>query len=139
MLCLSIRKFQLDLQLQDENGGDLSSFVTNGEWSLLGKVSFISLIYFISFNISNTTSTWFFFAKETFKILICFRAKCYWDMKPKSQCNENFFKVIKSRTKVLFYRRISFLYIATVLCVFKAFILANHCTKISQMKYEQNV
>lgn len=30
--------FQLDLQLQDEMGGDLSSFVTNGEWELLGKI-----------------------------------------------------------------------------------------------------
>lgn len=29
--------FQLDLQLQDETGGDISSFVTNGEWDLLGK------------------------------------------------------------------------------------------------------
>lgn len=28
--------FQLDLQLQDESGGDISSFVTNGEWELLG-------------------------------------------------------------------------------------------------------
>lgn len=28
---------QLDLQLQDEAGGDVSSFVTNGEWDLLGK------------------------------------------------------------------------------------------------------
>lgn len=28
---------QLDLQLQDEAGGDISSFVTNGEWDLLGK------------------------------------------------------------------------------------------------------
>lgn len=27
--------FQLDLQLQDETGGDISSFVTNGEWDLL--------------------------------------------------------------------------------------------------------
>jgi hypothetical protein len=27
---------QLDLQLQDEAGGDISSFVTNGEWDLLG-------------------------------------------------------------------------------------------------------
>lgn len=32
--------FQLDLQLQDEEGGDLSSFVTNGEWSLIGKMLF---------------------------------------------------------------------------------------------------
>lgn len=28
---------QLDLQLQDENGGDISSFITNGEWDLLGE------------------------------------------------------------------------------------------------------
>ncbi|KAJ6636933.1 Neuronal acetylcholine receptor subunit alpha-7 [Pseudolycoriella hygida] len=27
--------FQLDLQLQDEAGGDISSFITNGEWELL--------------------------------------------------------------------------------------------------------
>lgn len=26
----------MDLQLQDESGGDISSFVTNGEWELLG-------------------------------------------------------------------------------------------------------
>jgi hypothetical protein len=29
--------FQLDLQLQDEGGGDISSFITNGEWDLLGE------------------------------------------------------------------------------------------------------
>ncbi|XP_076750264.1 nicotinic acetylcholine receptor alpha7 subunit isoform X2 [Xylocopa sonorina] len=28
--------FQLDLQLQNESGGDISSFITNGEWDLLG-------------------------------------------------------------------------------------------------------
>lgn len=28
---------QLDLQLQDEAGGDLSSFITNGEWDLLSE------------------------------------------------------------------------------------------------------
>ncbi|XP_061388339.1 neuronal acetylcholine receptor subunit alpha-7-like, partial [Musca vetustissima] len=27
--------FQLDLQLQDETGGDISSYVLNGEWELL--------------------------------------------------------------------------------------------------------
>lgn len=27
---------QLDLQLQDDAGGDISSFITNGEWDLLG-------------------------------------------------------------------------------------------------------
>lgn len=27
---------KLDLQLQDETGGDISSFVTNGEWELIG-------------------------------------------------------------------------------------------------------
>ena len=29
--------FQLDLALKDENGGDISSFITNGEWDLLGN------------------------------------------------------------------------------------------------------
>lgn len=28
---------QLDLVLKDEDGGDLSDFITNGEWSLLSK------------------------------------------------------------------------------------------------------
>lgn len=28
---------QLDVQLQDEAGGDISSFITNGEWDLLGN------------------------------------------------------------------------------------------------------
>ncbi|KAK6624664.1 hypothetical protein RUM44_011523 [Polyplax serrata] len=31
--------FQLDLQLQDEGGGDISSFITNGEWDLIGTIS----------------------------------------------------------------------------------------------------
>lgn len=39
-----LKKFQLDLQLQDESGGDLSSFVTNGEWALLGKNTNIFLV-----------------------------------------------------------------------------------------------
>lgn len=38
--------FQLDLQLQDEAGGDISSFVTNGEWELLGKLCYINTFTF---------------------------------------------------------------------------------------------
>jgi len=34
---LFIFHLQLDVQLQDEAGGDISSFITNGEWDLLGK------------------------------------------------------------------------------------------------------
>jgi hypothetical protein len=30
---------QLDLALKDEKGGDISSFITNGEWDLIGKNS----------------------------------------------------------------------------------------------------
>ena len=30
--------FQLDLALKDENGGDISSFIMNGEWELIGKI-----------------------------------------------------------------------------------------------------
>ena len=32
--------FQLDLVLNSEEGGDLSDFITNGEWYLLGKSIF---------------------------------------------------------------------------------------------------
>ncbi|XP_035782508.1 neuronal acetylcholine receptor subunit alpha-7-like [Anopheles aquasalis] len=38
--------FQLDLQLQDEAGGDVSSFVTNGEWDLLGVPGKRNEIYY---------------------------------------------------------------------------------------------
>ncbi|KYQ59602.1 Neuronal acetylcholine receptor subunit alpha-7 [Trachymyrmex zeteki] len=37
---------QLDLQLQDENGGDISSFITNGEWHLLGVPGKRNEIYY---------------------------------------------------------------------------------------------
>ncbi|XP_034241389.1 neuronal acetylcholine receptor subunit alpha-7-like isoform X1 [Thrips palmi] len=36
--------FQLDLQLQDDAGGDVSSFITNGEWDLLGMPAFRHLV-----------------------------------------------------------------------------------------------
>lgn len=39
MKSLFLCVFQLDLQLQDDNGGDISGFITNGEWDLLGKNS----------------------------------------------------------------------------------------------------
>ena len=29
--------FQLDLTLKDKKGGDISSFIPNGEWDLIGK------------------------------------------------------------------------------------------------------
>uniref|UniRef100_A0A182KG52 Neurotransmitter-gated ion-channel transmembrane domain-containing protein n=1 Tax=Anopheles christyi TaxID=43041 RepID=A0A182KG52_9DIPT len=38
--------FQLDLQLQDETGGDISSFITNGEWELLGVPGKRNEIYY---------------------------------------------------------------------------------------------
>uniref|UniRef100_A0A182XGP6 Neurotransmitter-gated ion-channel transmembrane domain-containing protein n=1 Tax=Anopheles quadriannulatus TaxID=34691 RepID=A0A182XGP6_ANOQN len=36
----------LDLQLQDESGGDISSFITNGEWELLGVPGKRNEIYY---------------------------------------------------------------------------------------------
>uniref|UniRef100_A0A1A9ZEH8 Neurotransmitter-gated ion-channel ligand-binding domain-containing protein n=1 Tax=Glossina pallidipes TaxID=7398 RepID=A0A1A9ZEH8_GLOPL len=36
----------LDLQLQDEAGGDISSFITNGEWDLLGVPGKRNEIYY---------------------------------------------------------------------------------------------
>jgi len=38
---------QLDLSMKDDEGGDLSSFITNGEWELIGKE-----ILFPSFSVS---------------------------------------------------------------------------------------
>ncbi|XP_046663069.1 neuronal acetylcholine receptor subunit alpha-7-like [Homalodisca vitripennis] len=38
--------FQLDLQLQDDGGGDISSFITNGEWDLLGVPGKRNEIYY---------------------------------------------------------------------------------------------
>ncbi|KAK0077031.1 hypothetical protein PV325_004543, partial [Microctonus aethiopoides] len=38
--------FQLDLQLQDDTGGDISSFITNGEWDLLGVPGKRNVIYY---------------------------------------------------------------------------------------------
>lgn len=37
---------QLDLQLQDDSGGDISSFITNGEWELLGVPGKRNEIYY---------------------------------------------------------------------------------------------
>ncbi len=28
--------FKVDLSMKDDDGGDLSSFITNGEWELIG-------------------------------------------------------------------------------------------------------
>ncbi|KAI4487330.1 hypothetical protein M0804_005479 [Polistes exclamans] len=39
--------FQLDLQLQDESGGDISSFITNGEWDLLDDYTTLQWDYFL--------------------------------------------------------------------------------------------
>lgn len=33
---ITLKKKQLDLVLNSEDGGDLSDFITNGEWYLLG-------------------------------------------------------------------------------------------------------
>lgn len=45
---MAINFQQLDLQLQDESGGDISSFITNGEWDLLGEfLQALSRIVFI--------------------------------------------------------------------------------------------
>ena len=37
---------QLDLELKDgKSAGDTSSFITNGEWELIGKDTYMILIY----------------------------------------------------------------------------------------------
>ena len=39
---IQIQILQLDLALKDEGGGDISSFITNGEWDLIGNFYHIS-------------------------------------------------------------------------------------------------
>ena len=36
-VCFALLLFQLDLRLNSDNGGDISTYVTNGEWDLIGK------------------------------------------------------------------------------------------------------
>uniref|UniRef100_A0A1I8PR10 Neurotransmitter-gated ion-channel ligand-binding domain-containing protein n=1 Tax=Stomoxys calcitrans TaxID=35570 RepID=A0A1I8PR10_STOCA len=52
--------FQLDLQLQDEAGGDISSFITNGEWDLLGMLTNEKRFYLHFMSLfSKIDITWF--------------------------------------------------------------------------------
>ena len=34
--------FQLDLKLNSETGGDLSTFIPNGEWEVIGEINYCS-------------------------------------------------------------------------------------------------
>lgn len=43
---LLLFNFQLDLQLQSEEGGDISSFIKNGEWQLKGMRRIINAFLF---------------------------------------------------------------------------------------------
>ncbi|XP_052124765.1 acetylcholine receptor subunit alpha-type acr-16 isoform X6 [Frankliniella occidentalis] len=45
--------FQLDLQLQDDAGGDVSSFITNGEWDLLGTY-FNCIMFMVASSVVST-------------------------------------------------------------------------------------
>ena len=39
--------FQLDLKLNSETGGDLSTFIPNGEWEVIGKHLFYTIFSLI--------------------------------------------------------------------------------------------
>lgn len=43
--------FQLDLNLKSKDGGDISTYVTNGEWALIGRVW---LYYVMGLNLLQT-------------------------------------------------------------------------------------
>ncbi|XP_073994258.1 neuronal acetylcholine receptor subunit alpha-7-like isoform X16 [Rhodnius prolixus] len=45
--------FQLDLQLQEDSGGDISSFITNGEWDLLGTY-FNCIMFMVASSVVST-------------------------------------------------------------------------------------
>ena len=50
MLPLKLFYFQLDLQKNNEGGGDLQTYVDNGEWHLMGKFSFLKKIFYVLYN-----------------------------------------------------------------------------------------
>ena len=41
--------FQLDFQLQSEDGGDIDTFIPNGEWALLGESDKFIIIKILAF------------------------------------------------------------------------------------------
>lgn len=51
-VCVSNIHTQLDLILKSEEGGDISDFITNGEWFLIGKYCILTLWNLIFFNLS---------------------------------------------------------------------------------------
>lgn len=55
VICVWILVLQLDLVLKSEEGGDISDFITNGEWFLLGKFSLKSFPYSTLASIFNNT------------------------------------------------------------------------------------
>ena len=47
--------FQLDLKLNSDKGGDVTTYVTNGEWDLLGNVTrIIDMVLLVRFCIQFT-------------------------------------------------------------------------------------
>lgn len=101
---------QLDLQLQDETGGDISSFVTNGEWDLLGL---------FAFKIFLACETCFFELKQ---IMQCFefnklfsfpflgvpgkRNEIYYNCCPEPYVDVTFAIIIRRRTLYYFFNLI---------------------------------
>lgn len=59
--------FQLDLKLNSEKGGDISTYVTNGEWDLIGKSSSSSLNVCFNVECSEADSRLSVKSKEIFK------------------------------------------------------------------------
>ncbi|GAB0089196.1 Neurotransmitter-gated ion-channel [Sergentomyia squamirostris] len=81
--------FQLDLQLQDEAGGDISSFVTNGEWDLLAM-----RIHFISKSIPYTPLS----DVEVFAIATQIKMQSSLPWEKSSSARRNISSTMKSRT-----------------------------------------
>lgn len=82
VICVWILVLQLDLVLKSEEGGDISDFITNGEWFLLGKFSLKSFPYSTLASIFNNTyinfvGCWSFFLYIEFKI-IGYIAEAWW-------------------------------------------------------------
>lgn len=94
---------QLDLQLQDEGGGDISSFVTNGEWELIGNhkyKQFLDIFIYLYFT-SIFLPLLFFFSGVPGK-----RNEIYYNCCPEPYIDITFAVVIRRKTLYYFFNLI---------------------------------
>lgn len=60
-------QFQVDLALKDEGGGDISSFISNGEWDLIGKCIYAQHLIYTTFLLFISEANIFYIKTRTKK------------------------------------------------------------------------